>query len=429
MLAKSERNLEQVIAALSALQKYVRDPETEFVVREYHELLDRLDELGHEVPSGLRVPDEELTYIIYSTDGYGNVTGRSERRFVDRSRLLVRLEPALEFARTELTKQSPTDFESGSSRSATADAGRMSVERRRRRWEAMTTFDELDLMRRELRTLDEQIDLISIPPTSRERLNKWARAVEDGHLTVEDWQQMREDIEDLSSHIGANVDRDPDDYSSIAPAHQSAVFSSRVITSQMGGIEVRETTNLGKTLEAYGKRQQYRRARAAELEAVRAARVVGPAETATAVNSELPARHTPVVCLSHGHSLLWYPLERYLEKDLGLTVQAFESESHVGESSDEFLQRLVDGADCAIVLLTGDDEQPDGRERARQNVVHEIGFFQNRFGTKRVAMLIQNGVEEPSNIAGIMPIRFEGRHIDRTFYQITQWLKRENLLP
>jgi hypothetical protein len=41
-LAKSERNREQIIEALAALQSLVQDTEPEIVVREYHDLLDRL---------------------------------------------------------------------------------------------------------------------------------------------------------------------------------------------------------------------------------------------------------------------------------------------------------------------------------------------------------------------------------------------------
>jgi len=107
----------------------------------------------------------------------------------------------------------------------------------------------------------------------------------------------------------------------------------------------------------------------------------------------------------------------------------FEKSSRVGMHIAEILAEFIQEADCAVILLTADDKQPDGLDRARQNVVHEVGVFQGRFGFRRVAMLIQDGVEEFTNVTGIMPIRFKDHHIDHTFVGLRGWLKREGLIP
>ena len=44
--------------------------------------------------------------------------------------------------------------------------------------------------------------------------------------------------------------------------------------------------------------------------------------------------------------------------------------------------------------------------RARQNVVHEIGFFQGKYGRSRVVLLAEQGVEIFTNISGIVRIDF-----------------------
>jgi predicted nucleotide-binding protein len=425
-LAKSERNHEQIIDALAALQSHVRDTEPAIVVRDYHELLDRLAELTNGIPPEFRVPSDDLSRIPYAVDADGNVTSESELRYIERSRLLARLNPALEFAR-----EAPSvTIESDSSPSTASKASPLFVERRQARWESMSTVDELDLVARELRALRERIGIITIPPASRERLETWVQVIEDGRLSVEDWQQMREDVEDLSSHISENVERDPDDYGSIVIAHQSLVSYPDAITSIMSEIEIRETTNLGKTLEAFGKRQQRRRARAAELKAVRGTVVaVMPAEVANAVNAEPSTRDTPVVFIGHGHSPLWRELKDYIEDDLQLDTKYFEQDSRVGMHMAEVLSGFLDQATCAIVVLTADDEQADGRERARQNVVHEVGYFQGKLGFKRVAMVIQDGVERFSNVDGIVPVRFPARQIKQAFPELQRWLKREGMIP
>ena len=383
-MAKSERSLVQIIDALAALQSLVRDTEPEIVVREYHGLLDRLAELTGGIPPEFRVPSVDLFRIDYDVDAEGNVISRSQVRYIERSRFLARLNSALEFARGTTSK----DIGSESSQSTAPKASPLFVERRRARWESMSTIDELDLMSREIRSLREQIDIISLPLASRARLEKWARAIEDGRLSVEDWQQMREDIEDLSGDIRRNVERDPDDYGSIAAAHQSLDSEADAITSIMREIEDRETTNLGETLRAFGNRQQRRRARAAELEAAGRTAAAGmPAEAANVVNAEPAPQDTPVVFIGHGHTELWRRLKDYIHDDLQLETVYFEKSSRVGMHMAEILAEFIQEADCAVILLTADDKQPDGLDRARQNVVHEVGVFQGRFGFRRVAML------------------------------------------
>jgi Predicted nucleotide-binding protein containing TIR-like domain len=62
-------------------------------------------------------------------------------------------------------------------------------------------------------------------------------------------------------------------------------------------------------------------------------------------------------------------------------------------------------ASYAIVLLTGDDEGGlrggEMKPRARQNVVLELGYFWGALGRDRVAVLVQEGVELPSDAGGI----------------------------
>lgn len=143
---------------------------------------------------------------------------------------------------------------------------------------------------------------------------------------------------------------------------------------------------------------------------------------------EVDAPITPTVFIGHGHSPLWRELKDYIQDDLELAPLFFEAASHVGEHLAEVLITFLSEANCAITLLTREDEQVDGRERARQNVIHETGYFQGKLGFKRVAMVIQRDAEEFSNVAGIVPIYFEGRQIRQAFPELTRWLKREGFV-
>ena len=48
----------------------------------------------------------------------------------------------------------------------------------------------------------------------------------------------------------------------------------------------------------------------------------------------------------------------------------------------------------AFLVMTAEDEQPDGTLRARDNVIHEAGLFQDRLGFKRAIILLEEGCEE-----------------------------------
>ena len=61
----------------------------------------------------------------------------------------------------------------------------------------------------------------------------------------------------------------------------------------------------------------------------------------------------------------------------------------------------------AIILLTADDEgrankEIDYRARARQNVVFEMGYFIGKLGRKKVFLLLENGVDKPGDLDGIV---------------------------
>jgi len=75
--------------------------------------------------------------------------------------------------------------------------------------------------------------------------------------------------------------------------------------------------------------------------------------------------------------------------------------------------------------MTGEDETKDGNLRARQNVVHESGLFQGRLGFSRAIILLEEGTEEFSNIAGLQQIRFSKGKIKESFGDVLAVLKRE----
>ena len=65
----------------------------------------------------------------------------------------------------------------------------------------------------------------------------------------------------------------------------------------------------------------------------------------------------------------------------------------------------------AFILLTPDDPSAkvrgvEGRWRARQNVIMELGWFMARLGRSRVTMLHKGVVEIPSDVSGVLYLSF-----------------------
>jgi predicted nucleotide-binding protein len=136
----------------------------------------------------------------------------------------------------------------------------------------------------------------------------------------------------------------------------------------------------------------------------------------------------PCVFIGHGRSKLWARLKIFLQDEMGLDTITYESESHVGESIIPILEKMLDRATFAVLVLTAEDETSEGLKRARQNVVHEAGLFQGRLGFKRAVVIRQEGLEDFTNVAGLQYISFNGDRIEDIFYELQRVLKREGML-
>ena len=134
------------------------------------------------------------------------------------------------------------------------------------------------------------------------------------------------------------------------------------------------------------------------------------------------------VFIGHGHSLIWRELKDFIESRLRLPVDEFNRVPVAGVTNTARLSEMLDAAAIAFLVMTGEDEQPDGKLRARMNVVHEAGLFQGRLGFDRTIVLLEEGCEEFSNIEGLGHIQFPPGDIRAAFEEIREVLEREGVL-
>ena len=124
--------------------------------------------------------------------------------------------------------------------------------------------------------------------------------------------------------------------------------------------------------------------------------------------SLFPTPASPIFVV-HGHDHgLRHEVVRVLERATSREVTVLHEQANAGRTLLEKFEAHASSAAYAVVLLTPDDAgaavgQPP-QPRGRQNVIFELGFFFGRLGRDRVAVLLAPGVEQPSDISGLVYI-------------------------
>jgi Predicted nucleotide-binding protein containing TIR -like domain len=132
-----------------------------------------------------------------------------------------------------------------------------------------------------------------------------------------------------------------------------------------------------------------------------------------------------VVFLGHGRDQQWRDLKDHLHEVHGYEVAAYEVGARAGHVIRDILEEMLEKSSFAILVMTGEDETSDGKLRARQNVIHETGLFQGKLGFSRAIVLVEEGVEDYSNLQGIQGVRFSKGNIRETYGEVLGTLRRE----
>jgi predicted nucleotide-binding protein len=129
------------------------------------------------------------------------------------------------------------------------------------------------------------------------------------------------------------------------------------------------------------------------------------------------------VFLTHGHSEDWRRVQPFIEKDVAIPTIELAQEPNQGRTIIEKLIDNADRCDSAVIVMTGDDVANEDEARVRENVMHEIGFFQGRYGRSQVVLLHEEGVNIPTNLSGVAYIPFAKGNIEGGFHVLQRELK------
>jgi hypothetical protein len=128
------------------------------------------------------------------------------------------------------------------------------------------------------------------------------------------------------------------------------------------------------------------------------------------------------IFISHGTSADWMKLQFFLERNTKRPTLELAQKPSFGNT---VIAKLADAANqCshAVIVMTGDDSMRKGAHRVRENVMHEIGYFQGRLGLNRVVLLREDGVSMPSNLGGIVYLSFRPARIVDVFPKLLKEL-------
>lgn len=115
------------------------------------------------------------------------------------------------------------------------------------------------------------------------------------------------------------------------------------------------------------------------------------------------------VFIVHGHDeAALQSVARFVEK-LELEAIVLREQPNQGRTTIEKFEHCASEVGFAVVLLTPDDvagtkSGPEQSERARQNVIFELGYFVGTLGRGRACLLRKGNVEIPSDLLGVVYI-------------------------
>lgn len=136
------------------------------------------------------------------------------------------------------------------------------------------------------------------------------------------------------------------------------------------------------------------------------------------------------VFIVHGHDSNTRNEAELLVKQLGFESVVLFKQPNMGDTIIEKLLRESSEAAFAIVLYTKCDEgkaveEADLKPRARQNVVFEHGLMCGLLGRKRVVALVEEGVEIPGDLSGVVYITLD--NAQRWQFDVAREMKASGL--
>jgi sugar/nucleoside kinase (ribokinase family) len=148
-------------------------------------------------------------------------------------------------------------------------------------------------------------------------------------------------------------------------------------------------------------------------------------QTETLSVSDQPAAR---VFLVHEGKRDWRVVRNFIVSKCKLEVFELSladiNENTLAEIMEEQLPRCSFG----VCVLSPRTPPAGAAADADQDLVHQAGILQGRYGFKRVAILAEQGCQTFSNIAGLIHLNFPPGQVETTFFELERMFQREGLI-
>lgn len=115
------------------------------------------------------------------------------------------------------------------------------------------------------------------------------------------------------------------------------------------------------------------------------------------------------IFIGHGHNLIWARIGLYLSDVLKIKPRYFEDENRCGDIIPEEIEKFVNDTNIKLGIFTLMKELDSSEGNLpRQNVVDEAARFSTKLGRERVLLIVEEGVQIPSNLSGIVYVQYKG---------------------
>ena len=137
------------------------------------------------------------------------------------------------------------------------------------------------------------------------------------------------------------------------------------------------------------------------------------------------------IFLIHGHSKEWQKVDKYIRTKLKFKTLVSVNQFRGGTIYDKIRRAIWFECDCAVAILSPDDQLKSGQNSARPNVIWEMGYCQGFWDhyywedekLEPVILIKENSVAINSDLNGIEVINYDKGKINSSYEYLKEALE------